>query len=319
MNLVDKKEFKGIDIAKFVMAVLVVAIHTHPFERVDNPAFIKIWDVIVSVAVPYFFIASGFFLFKKVDKEPDQSSRLIQIASYGKRIARLYVYWTIIFLPITIWKFVNNDEPFYKDVLLFLRGFFLFGENHFSYPLWYLLSMIYSLVLIYILVGRNHKIKSFLIISIFLFAISILIDTIIQNEINSDTKSAVGQTVKNVLGSGRLFTGLLYIMIGALFSRLRKQISNIVLLAFFLIGVLLQIFKLPILSPFAFVLLPTAIFYFSMNSNADWVGDSYLFRKSSTVMYFTHMIVFFYTHCCLKKMGISDGMPFLYLLWFLYF
>lgn len=48
------KNKSGIDIVKLFMALVVVMIHTAG----------KDYDVL-KVAVPYFFIASGFFFFKK--------------------------------------------------------------------------------------------------------------------------------------------------------------------------------------------------------------------------------------------------------------
>ena len=117
MNLNKKNDFAGVDFTKFIMAIFVVAIHTHPFKGIDSNLFVNIWNVIITFAVPYFFIASGFFLFLKVNKETDKSLQLVKIKTYGKRIIKLYIYWNILYLPITIWNIANNDLVFYKDIL----------------------------------------------------------------------------------------------------------------------------------------------------------------------------------------------------------
>ena len=148
------------------MAVFVVAIHTHPFERCGCLSFKNAWDVLIGVAVPYFFIASGFFLFLKLKEEKKEESQLKKIKSYTKRIVELYVFWTIIYFPVTIWYFFNNDNPFYTDILSFIKGFFFRGENYYSWHLWYLLSMIYSLILLCILKRNSIKNRYVFIISI---------------------------------------------------------------------------------------------------------------------------------------------------------
>ena len=76
MKFTTKKDFKGIDLIKFIMAIFVVAIHTHPFEGLSENVFIQFWNIIVRFAVPYFFIASGFLLFSKVSKAHNNESQL---------------------------------------------------------------------------------------------------------------------------------------------------------------------------------------------------------------------------------------------------
>ena len=152
------KKYIGVDILKFIMAIFVVAIHTYPNpfkDGIHNDNNIldidQIWDIIVRFAVPYFFIASGFFLFLKLKKESDNLLRQKIVLSFGKRIMRLYIYWTIIFLPITIWSFINNRDLFFVDLFSFLKNVFIVGHNFLSWPLWYLLTMIYSIVILYFL------------------------------------------------------------------------------------------------------------------------------------------------------------------------
>lgn len=292
MSLTNKKDFKGIDFIKFIMAIFVVAIHTDPFERIHENIFTKSWDIIVRIAVPYFFIASGFLLFSKVKNEYDRISQLVIIKQYIVRIIKLYLYWSIIFLPITIWKFATNDLSIFKNFILFIRGIILIGENHYSWPLWYLLSMIYSLILIYILIYKNQKTYSIFIVSVFVFFVSILMDFIINSESSNDLILLLGKLIKITFENGRLFSGMLYIMIGAIFANQKIQFPQGIWILLIIIGSLFQIFQLPFISSFLFVLLPCVIFHISLNMNFEKIKHGYFFRKSSTVMYFTHMIVF---------------------------
>ena len=64
MKIADKK-YNSIDLLKLIMAVCVVAIHTKPLYKCNNEAAIGIYNTIVGVANPFFFLASGFFVGKK--------------------------------------------------------------------------------------------------------------------------------------------------------------------------------------------------------------------------------------------------------------
>lgn len=288
-----KKDFKGIDFIKFIMAILVVAVHTHPFEGLNDNIFTQHWKVILRLAVPYFFIASGFLLFSKVNKLHDKASQLAKIKQYIIKIIKLYLSWTIIFLPITIWYFATNDSSIFMDFLQFIKGVILMGQNHYSWPLWYLLSMIYSLLLIYFLIYKNQTFSSILVVSACVFLISILMNFIINSESSYDLILVLRKLIKYALGSGRLFLGMLYIMIGGLFVDYKIRFSKEIWVLLFSIGLIFQYFKVPFVSPFLFVLLPTVIFHISLNMDLKILKHGYFFRKSSTVMYFTHMIIFF--------------------------
>lgn len=65
--MLEKKNYYGIDLLKFIMAVCVVAIHTQPLYSIQSIVVQRLFDTITSLAVPYFFSVSGFLLFSKID------------------------------------------------------------------------------------------------------------------------------------------------------------------------------------------------------------------------------------------------------------
>ena len=108
------KSYAAIDVFKFIAALLVVAIHTRPLAGLGE------WDYYLSclcrIAVPFFFVFSSFIFYKKGKR----------IEEYVKRILILYLCWFIIELPWTINNFfIVPDKPFYKNLLIFLRGLFI--------------------------------------------------------------------------------------------------------------------------------------------------------------------------------------------------
>ena len=65
-NINNKKEnYQLIDIFKFIGAIFVVMIHTNIMSDVNNNIQWYVMNVILRIAVPFFFIASGFLFGKK--------------------------------------------------------------------------------------------------------------------------------------------------------------------------------------------------------------------------------------------------------------
>ena len=89
---------KGIDTLKFLFSLVVVWIHT----GVGNLGGLTPW------AVPFFFLVSGFFLFGKLFDEPDRAARSARTGAWWRKILRLYLLWSLIFLPFAIIGFAND-------------------------------------------------------------------------------------------------------------------------------------------------------------------------------------------------------------------
>lgn len=64
--MLEKKNYYGIDLLKFIMAVCVVAIHTQPLYSIQSIVVQRLFDTITSLAVPYFSQYRGFFCFQKL-------------------------------------------------------------------------------------------------------------------------------------------------------------------------------------------------------------------------------------------------------------
>jgi hypothetical protein len=298
-----RKEFKGIDVTKFILALLVVAGHTHPFKDINNPTFIYIWKQLLLLVVPYFFMAAGFFLFQKVERQPNKAQKLAVIWPYIKRIAKMYIYWTIIFIPITLWNYATDDIIFHKDIILFIRGTLFFGENYYSWPLWFLLSMTYSLAFIYLLTLLDFNRNSIFLISILFFAVATIFNELVKQESNSEVLLAIGRAVKYLFLTGRLFTGMFYLMIGGLIANNKFRLPPLAIVALIAIAIYFQYHQVKIVSPLFFGLFPIALFLLTFNLNLRHISNNAFYRKCSTVLYFTHMIVFFIYSLLFRTLG----------------
>ena len=94
MNAVRIKEYDILDLTKIILSFMVVAIHTKLLPLVLYP-----W---IRLAVPLFFIISSFILYTKINNSPKEDKNNI-IKHYIMRLIKLYLFWFIALLPITIY------------------------------------------------------------------------------------------------------------------------------------------------------------------------------------------------------------------------
>ena len=160
---------------KLLMAVFVVGIHTNPFMDMQSETVSKLFDSLFALAVPFFFIASGFFLYSKIVDAP-LLERLGRIEKWWKRIAKLYLVWTLLYLPFTIYGFCLDHLSPFQAILLFLKNVLLVGQNYGSWPLWYLLAMLVAGGIIYIMEKCHFNYSGMLVTAITLTGIGSVLD-----------------------------------------------------------------------------------------------------------------------------------------------
>ena len=123
---------KGADLLKFLLSLDDVWIHTGDS---DLHGF-------VSWAVPIFFVLSGFFLFGKIFASRAWEASTRVISTWMGKTLRLYLIWTLIYLPFAIYGFALEGTPWLKSSAIWLRNVIFVGENYLSWPLRYLLGML---------------------------------------------------------------------------------------------------------------------------------------------------------------------------------
>jgi peptidoglycan/LPS O-acetylase OafA/YrhL len=130
------------------MAIAVVAIHTHLLENCKNDIIIKIYSSIVELAVPFFFLTSGFLLSAKMSFSFNKKNDIIRTKKQTKKIVKMYILWTLIYLPLAVYHLLSSETSPVRATLIYIKGFIFVGEQYNSWPLWYLLSTIYAFAII---------------------------------------------------------------------------------------------------------------------------------------------------------------------------
>lgn len=73
----------------------------------------------------------------------------------------------MIYLPITIYGFVQLGDGLVKSTALFFRNVIFQGENHYSWPLWYFLSSIYGFMVYKFIFKKERRYELYGIVAIF--------------------------------------------------------------------------------------------------------------------------------------------------------
>ena len=216
--MVDKKQYYAIDIAKFISALLVICIHTGPLLDINKDANFVLVQIISRIAVPFFFLASGFLLFEKLDihREWNDYENIRILKQYIARIAKLYILWTILYLPFTYVVLHAQDGIRIDMILRYVRDFFFTGS---FYHLWFLPALMLSVVVAYILIMKVRIAKA-LCIALVLYIIGMfgnVYPTILEQIPVIDLIWKVYEGIFATTRNG-LFFGTIFIVIGAYFA-----------------------------------------------------------------------------------------------------
>lgn len=286
--------FPDLDIAKLLMALLVVEIHTRPFMDFDSQLISRIATGIDCVAVPFFFIASGYLCFRG-GVEVDDQKLFWGIRKTIKKLAILYCVWVVIYLPTTLFGVVefSGSGPL-KSTVVFLRNALLMGEGPYSYHLWYLHASVIGFILIYFCLKRGLRWQHILSVSALCLLAGYGID------FASDCPEwgfayVLSDLYMKVFGNVRngVFEGFFYVAVGMAFAVLEveKGVSRRICWGGALLGVLGTIAVTPDAHlPFC-VLFSCSVFLLSIaRHGADTPTHPFL-RNLSTGIYLSHMLL----------------------------
>lgn len=234
------------------------------------------------IAVPFYFAASGFLLFRKTDFNNLNQSR---IKNYCFKILRLLGTWTF---------------------LLFVGG---------SGQLWYLGALVLAVIILSTLIKKEIPMRWIVLISVILFCIGLLGDS--YYGFIEPLKSffipklfIVGyDTVFSTTRNG-VFFGLIFVLIGALFAQKRIVINNIFAVVGLIVSFILMFLEVYLLKCYSnpkgydmvFSLLPVIFFLFYLASHIKLKNRPIYgrLRVIGMLIFFTHLFVNYFVGVGIK-------------------
>lgn len=273
----ETKNYNGIDVMKFLCAILVFLIHIPPFQgEVSGLAkYVNfgLQHVACRVAVPFYFVASGFFLFKKA---PLYKLDNETVKAYCFKLLRLLGAW---------------------HVLLFASE-----TGH----LWYLGATVVAIVLLSLCFHFRIKLGYIYAMACVLYLIGLLGDSyygIIAPLQNTPIFHSIFKWYRFAFSTTRngVFMGFIFVLMGATFSNCKIMLRTRTALIGFVVSMLCLVAEVFLLkrndiliryNMYVF-LLPATFFLFSFAASIK-LKDHFIYkhlRNMGTVIYFAHLFV----------------------------
>lgn len=161
-GLGELDNYRILDIVKYVAAIMVVFVHCGQDNEPPTQGFLLyfIKNIVCRIAVPFFFIASAYFIRKGAEKSPQY------VWGYLKTTIKSYLLWSLAFAPIGL-DWIRQNLELAGNLFPFAL---LYGIIHIGtyYHLWYIPAMLFSVFLMDKLL-RRISYKVLIIVSILLF------------------------------------------------------------------------------------------------------------------------------------------------------
>lgn len=282
------EKYNCIDLLKFIMAITVIAIHIQPLANCENNIILAFYTSFIKLAVPFFFITTGFLLSRKLSRSKNDHSAIIRNA--GFKIFKLYLIWSFIYIPLSFYYFLLMDFSVVDSIFLYLRNFIFYGEQYQAWPLWYLLSAFYALIIISFLYKKNTS-NNLLLLSIACFIISKTLDWIsVCNVTSYHSLKLIKEFITNTFINGRIFQGAIYIPLGMYISnvKLPKYIWQWLFIFSFMLN---SVIDSTIMQSLFLVLSAISFFKCLYQVKMRNCAIFPLLRKASAIIYFLHMYV----------------------------
>lgn len=310
----DRQNYNCIDLAKFICAILVVTGHVPPFGVPDEIGIIAylnfgVQDYLARIAVPFFMVCSGFFLYNKSTLD---SFSIEPTKKYALRLFRLYITWSLIYLPLSYRSLKGMDYA----VLVYIRNCIFAGSySH----LWYLNAVIFAVLLVSFLLYKRISPLKMLITALILYIIGLFGQSwfgfITPLRTFAPLLWSLLKIIKKIIVTTRngLFEGFLFVCLGMLFAFYNCRISKSKALVGFLISMVLLFFESFVLNYLNFAraidmylfLIPVTFFGFSFIVQVE-LPDNPIYKTLRTLS-----SLIFYSHNWIKRVLISAYAPLL--------
>ncbi len=284
--MLQQTRYNAIDITKILMAFIVVGIHVNAF----SPLHYTFLNLLFKIPVPVFFVVSGFLLQNKIEKEGQEQKLLKNSIS---KILRLYLLWTLVYLPLSIIVYCHDKETIKENIYNYFHLFFFVGETKFAWPLWYIHSLLFALILNFISLKIKIPLFGRLMIALLLSIVGYLIglgldfDSRMFHEFIRINKLIFVNPSRN-----GIYEGFLLICTGMVIRKYLIYIRHPRLLGILSLFVFFLLFQYKL--PFVSLMAGGGMFLFAISFQFKEYDIFPKLRIHSMLIYFLHMYVLYF-------------------------
>lgn len=294
-ELSAQHKFNGIDIIKFLCAIMICMIHLPPINgdaaEIGSLKLLNfgLQNCFCRIAVPFYFTASGFLLFRKAENFTLCGNT---IKGFSFKTLRLLGTWTF---------------------LLFIGG---------NYQLWYLGALVLAVLVLNGLIKKGFSLRFIGIVSLVLFAIGLLGDSyygLLEPLKNFSVPRMFIEGYETVFSTTRngLFFGFIFVFLGALFAQKRIVMNNAVSIIGLIFSLAMMISEVLLLKHFSlpkdynmFIsLLPATFFLFYLATHLNLQNKPIYsnLRIIGVLIFFMHTFVKFFVGLAIDALKDSTG------------
>jgi serine/alanine racemase len=282
-----KKYYVGIDYFRYIAALLVIAIHTSPLSTYSELGDFVLTRMIGRVAVPFFFMTSGFFLISEYFNGDDK------LWAFVKKTSLFYGIAIAAYIPLNLYNGYFTMDHLIPNIIKDI----LFDGT--LYHLWYLPASIMGGIIVWYMVKR-HGFKRAFIITIILYILGLFGDSYYGvSEKLPLIKSLYNHLFQlfDYTRNGIFFAPVFFVLGGMIakdperFSPKKNLVGLVCSFVFFIIeGLLLHQLGLQRHDSMYVMLIPTMYFLFSLL--CSWTGRKSLsLRTLPLLLYIIHPMV----------------------------
>ena len=165
----DKKTYSAVDLLKFVFCIFIIALHTHAMSVFSESVEFYSTRILFRLAVPYFFVTSGFFLRRKYRQVENQEYRGV-LFGYVKRLLYPYVIFSVIWM-IQYW----TDEMLLGHGRIgILKRIIQYAVFYPKGAIWFVQALIVSAFLTFVFVKKKNGINLCIAVGVILYSFALL-------------------------------------------------------------------------------------------------------------------------------------------------
>ena len=105
--MIKRKQYQGLDVMKFVMALLIMLSHTQSEYALDGSTLLHYLLATSNLGVPFFFCCSGFLFFTKIRQLESEEQREYY-KKWSLRIGKMYLCWSAIYFSFILANWITK-------------------------------------------------------------------------------------------------------------------------------------------------------------------------------------------------------------------
>ncbi|MBP3540137.1 MAG: hypothetical protein J6J62_09865, partial [Oscillospiraceae bacterium] len=206
-----KKNYDSCDLLKFIFSILIFILHSNLFFGL-SPKLIVASQLASRGGVPFFFIASSYFLFSRQDGRGNISRETL--IKYLRRVFCLYLVWLVINFPSVVYTKLAYNATMAE----FLKTCLLSSSYSGS---WFMQSCIFSALVIYLLSKR------FSTRTILLLCAPVFLCYVLSSAYEPLLPAGVSAVLRWLVFPVNIFVGLFYFALGKWTAEHQEAIARI--------------------------------------------------------------------------------------------